>query len=757
MLIDLFINAGWYTVPLKGKLERLPNGKKTTPNFETNWKLKYSKEFNKEQSPLAAALTGKQSGIIALDCDNDLTYSMFKAMDPDYKFHFISEGKPEGGGTIIYRYTDKVSTFKLKTDTIALDFFSEGGSIYLPTEENYTKQSWEDKGELPELHECPPVILAMLETFKAKQAIPEIKQVEIKHVISNRLAPILETFVKLKKYEPALFKIITPYSFRDLPIYITKGHLHPNDIPKGRGMEYLSKVSAILGSDISVNIELYTNSMLLINSLWQGQDRPKGKDELMSTIINPMIEGKASIDGETIWKYDPHWEKMGFIATTLNGDYIESFYDDIKGIYYLINYTVPYVRAFSDKRALITTLKTLLGRTISEQQYDGAKQLVRTILNPSLEFGHIANSDKYNLFRQTLELAVLNNPHVYTSQYKRPNTIIKYFETLIPDDYMRNYILSFMKTKLTTFKYSPIILYLIGKPGSGKDTMVNIFRKIICNDYTSKPDTRVFLEQYNGWMLDKYLIQLDEYGNKLTKVSERQEVLGKLKAYTGSSEIQIRSMRMDGYNYKHCSTFILTANSNPLPLEMEDRRVAYAKTPNILSKADWVRDAGGIANVVEKLIPAEIMDFCYYLGTEVKTLTSDSYVIAPETEDKERLILDSLPAVETIVFYIQKNRWEDLVALSIELGISDFCKDWDKGRLLDTKLAELYSAMTEGHGIHRSLIRKLKEIGISRLHTTKGGANAFYYYINDLNRHVPPDYNEHFGLSAKHSGIKGLD
>lgn len=732
MLIDLFIKAGWYTVPLKGKLERLEGGKKTLPIFEEDWRKKYSSVFNEKQVKLAGVITGAISGIVAIDCDNQLTYDMFKTFDPDYNFHFISKGKPNGGGTIIYSYNNNVGSFKLNTEEIALDFYSDEGFVYLPTENNQTKESWETVDTLPRLKEMPDSILAMLKTFKSK--VPEHtvrKDNGPKHTISNRLAPMLINFLKTKKYDPILFRVITPYSFRDIPSYVSKGHLHPNDVPQGRGSEYLSKVSAILGNDISIDIETYTNTMMLINSFW---DEPMETSKLNSTIINPMIEERATVDGQVIWQYDAHWEQMGFIATALNGDYLESFYDDVKGLYYLINYTIPYIKTFTDKRPVITTLKTLLGRPITEVQYDSTKQLIRTSLNPSLEFGHVEGSDAFNLFRQTPELNVLNNPKPYATQYNRPNNILAYFESLIPDDYMRAYVLSFFKTKLTTFKYSPVILYLIGKPGSGKDTMINIMRQIIGHEYVSRPDTKVFLEQYNGWMIDKYLIQLDEYGNKLTKTSEKQEVLGKLKAYTGSDEIQIRAMRQDGFNYKHCTTFIMTANSNPLPIETDDRRVAFIKTPNKLSSQSWVNEAGGVSHVVEDLIPNEIMDFCYYLATEVDVLTGDEYTQAPDTEDKERLILDSLPAAEQIIFYIQNSRFEELKELAEEYGVKDFDENWEKNRLEDDRLSDLYDVMTEGHGSNRTIVKMMKGIGCKRSHTTRNGANAFYYYINDLHK-----------------------
>lgn len=732
MLIDLFIKAGWHTVPMKGKLERLENGKKTLPHMEEEWRKKYTANFNEERVRLAGAISGAKSGFIAIDCDNDVTYTIFKALDPDYSFHFVSKGKPAGGGTIIYRYTPDVGGFKLSNGTLALDFYSDEGFIYLPTEDNYTKESWEGTVELPVLNDAPPAVLAMLSTLKSKSAASGVVNTPaIRHTISNRLAPMLETFVKVKKYDAQLFKIITPYSFRDLPTYITKGHLHPEDIPAGRGSEYLSKVSAILGADISVSVELYTNTMMLINSFWSD---PMEKTQLLKTIINPMIEERSTVDGKTIWQYDPHWEKMGFIATTLNGNYIESFYDDVKGLYYLVNYTVPYVRTYSDKRPLITTLKTLLGRPVTETTYDTSKQLIRTSLNPSLEFGHIEGGDQFNLFRQTQELHILNNPAPYKSQYQRPNTIIKYFESLIPDDFVRSYVLSFIKTKLTTFKYSPVMLYMIGKPGSGKDTMVGILRTILGQDYVAKPDTKVFLEQYNGWMIDKYIIQLDEYGNKLNRMSDKQEVLGKLKAYTGSAELQIRAMRSDGYNYLHCTTFIVTANSNPLPIETDDRRVCFIKTPNKLEREDWVIEQGGIT-VVQAAIKAEIMDFCYYLGTEIKTLRADDYVIAPYTSDKDNLIVDCMPAAEKIAYYIQNSKFEALAEWAVEYNIVDFTAGWDKGRLEDEKLQDLYSAVTEGQGLAHTVIRKLKELGLSRSHTTRMGSNSFYYQIPELHKY----------------------
>ena len=82
--IKPFIDLKWHTVPLKGELKRLSNGKKTIPKFPENWKAHYKKEFNDKEAELGGALTGEVPGIIAIDCDNTATYEIFKALDPEY-------------------------------------------------------------------------------------------------------------------------------------------------------------------------------------------------------------------------------------------------------------------------------------------------------------------------------------------------------------------------------------------------------------------------------------------------------------------------------------------------------------------------------------------------------------------------------------------------------------------------------------------------------------------------------------------------
>ena len=104
-----FIDLGFYVVPLEGTITRLSNGKKKLPRFPNAWKEVYlehaydPEDEGEDVAKTGAFITGIKSGAVSIDCDNQATYDIFKALDPEYGFHFVSNGKKEGGGSIGYR------------------------------------------------------------------------------------------------------------------------------------------------------------------------------------------------------------------------------------------------------------------------------------------------------------------------------------------------------------------------------------------------------------------------------------------------------------------------------------------------------------------------------------------------------------------------------------------------------------------------------------------------------------------------------
>ena len=169
-------------------------------------------------------------------------------------------------------------------------------------------------------------------------------------------------------------------------------------------------------------------------------------------------------------------------------------------------------------------------------------------------------------------------------------------------------------------------------------------------------------------MLDTYFCQLDEFGNQLTNAREKDEALGKLKAYTGKRRITIRKMRTDGFSYDHNVTFISTANKNPFMLEDGDRRVCFLSTP---TKFEHYELGVPLDNAYD-IIVSQIKDFCYYLATEVEELPKSEYVIAPDAPEKHRMVADSMYAAARICYAFKHEMHDYLKEAAQDLGANLF-------------------------------------------------------------------------------------
>lgn len=724
-----FIELGWHTVPLRGQLIRHEDGTKTIPDFDKDWRQKYTDNKNTRVTKIGGVITGKVSNIVAIDCDNEATYDLFRALDIDYDFVFISKGKGYRAGTIIYEYSEDLPPgFMTHNDSLSLDFYSDEGFVYLPTIQNKTKVPL--TAPLPRINAMPPAVKMLLEQlYLATKVKPQTNEPTRTNIMTAHcINPLVTKFVNNKEFLPGLFRIITPKDFRSLDEYQANGYLHPADVPDGRGSEYLSKVSAILGSDISIDDELYVQAMQQINKLF---DNPMQQSRLESTILDPMVEKKSSINGKPIWQYDENWSDYRLVLTSKRQTVLEAGFDDNRNLYYLIDELHQKYYSFIRDSEMMSYVEASVVNPPKKIDMKKSLPIINVISDPHKEFGFHEGDDPtartFNTFVPSEEILIINNPERHKQHYSKPKAIISYLESLIPNDMIRKYVLRFLRTKLTTFKYSPVILYFMGKPGSGKDTFVSILEQIMTS--VARPSVEEFLEVFNDWMLDNYFVQLDEYGNQLTTIKEREKALGKLKSYTGKSKIQVRAMRVTGKTFYHNVTFVMTANKNPLMLEEEDRRICFISTPNVLKKQKWVQEMGGVA-AVHNNIMNEIKDFCYWLATEFTNLGDSDYVSPPEAEDKNKLIADSMHAAQRIAFAIKNSMSTYLVNLAEEYGCDELTiEELRMNNYNSEVLDELYSEMTNYEGNTRSLMKALRSAGLKVTPTTRNGNKAYNIHM----------------------------
>ncbi len=727
--IEPFIKLGWHTVPLTGELKRQEDGTKTIPNFPKGWREKYATKLNTTATKIGGVITGTKSGILAIDCDNSDTFNLFRMLDPKYSFVFVSKGKGKDCGTILYRYYNSCPTsFGIKNELLELDFYGENGFVYLPTENNTSKETWHD---IPEIKEAPPAVktlLVQLHLLYQNKARPAEAVQETSSTHTSYLAPLIDEFVLRGEFMPGLFKIITPKAFRSEKEYVKRGYLHPKNIPDGRGSEYLSKLSTIFGADPSVDDELYVKAMHAVNCLW---DDPMDSARMDKTICDPMIEQKVSINGEVVWQYDKLWAENRLVMRTKRQASIEVAYDDQRLMYYIIDLANERSQQFDSDNALQGHLEAITVNPVPKKELKSKLPIINVRANPSKDFGFSDSIDAtvrdFNPFISSPELRIINDPESYKSQYNEPKMILKYLETLIPEDAMRDYTLGFLKRKLTTFKYSPAVLYFLGVHGSGKDTFVSILEKIM--GHVARPKAKEFIEKNNAWLLDAYFVQLDEFGNQLNKASDKDEALGLLKAYSGKPKVSVRTMRNDGYDYHHSVTFIMTQNKQPLMLEDGDRRIVFLHTPNVLSTQEWVEEAGGITKVYD-LINAEIKDFCYYLATEVEAVTPDAYMVPPYSKHKHNIIADSMFAAQRISYAVKYGMQDYLIDLANEYNDERAAKAFSTARVTTGDLETLYDEMTEYKGEMRSLVKVLRASGVQLMPTTTNGEKVHKLKLN---------------------------
>lgn len=712
--IQPYIDKGWYTVPLKGYLDRLEDGTKTLPEFPLNWKKRFTDKRNSTPSKLGGTITGKISGIIAIDCDNEVTWKIFRGLDPEYEFIFKSKGKGKECGTVIYEYDiDLANSFSISDTDLQLDFYSDKGFVYLPTTANKTKDTLY---QLPKVQSAPYTVKILLKQL-AKRVKP-VNTSRVHNVITaNCLNPLITHLSSKNEFMPGVFKVITPKDFRDLPEYVEKGYLHPCDIPEGRGSEYLSKVSAILGADISIDKQLYVKAMTLINRMFVS---PMKSDRLDSTICDPMVHGKACVDNVPIWQEDTEWRAYRLILQSKRQSSLELVFDDNTNTYYAVDIINTKIFAFGRDAEMFSFIETAAVAPPKKPTIKKSIPIANVKSLPHIDFGFSEGDDPtarlLNTFAPTPYLTIFRNPDSYKEKYNRPITTLKYLDSLIPEVAIREYVIRFLKTKLATFNYSPIILYFLGVPGSGKDVFVSLLETILGK--ATKPTVREFLEVYNSWMLDSYVIHLDEYGDQITNPKDKQEVLGKLKAYSGKEIIRLRKMRTDGFEVKHSATFISTANENPFLIDEDDRRMVFISTPNVLSRQQWVIDYGGVAKVVDK-IKSELADLCYYLATEVELLGTSEYLMPPQSEHKDELIADSMYAAKRLSYAIRHGMWSYLVDIGVDNNCPEFAEAVRNRDITTLELEEVYESLTNGKGNPRTLLKQLRDDNIPLKATTR--------------------------------------
>ena len=752
--ISPFMDLGWYVVPLDGSIKRKKDGTKTTPIFKGKWKeLYYDNPYEGEPSNLGAVICDK-SGIISVDCDDEATYQLFKSLDPKYDFAFVSKDKPSGGASIIYKLPEDLKdtrAFRIHDSTMQLDFQTGPLLQFLPTTSNESKEDWkaETFADLPTLKEPPLKVVQLLNTISnlyqsSKSLTTSSGDATVYSTLKHykHLAPFLDGFLSTQQFNDELFRILTPKSLQGSVQYMRERTLHPNNVPDGKGNEYITCVAGVLVCDASVSPSLFKKFMIHLNTMW---DRPYSR-EAITKIIEYQVNRK-------LWVYDEDWKDRVSLILTEYNTLVKVFYDPITRLYYTVDsvygmsvfnnvdtipkhlnsivegtrrYKTPEIYNYLEKRQIIVSAKEAFGDSMPDD--DDAGRLV-----------------KHNVFQRSKAYAVLLEPELYKEEFegKVPHTTIAFFKHLIPDDDTREYVIRFILTKLRTMNFSEVILYFLGKTGAGKNLFVDWLAKITENKANTSTDYQMvvevdlenFLSKYNLWIVNALFANLDEYGEKTQGSFEDRKVLAQLKSYTGKENIQLRTMNTDPQSTKHKCTFILTANENRLSPDLEDRRIVLIDTPDMLSRAKFVVDAGGKSQAIETMFN-EVELWCYYWATNYKELSADAYRTPPVSKFKQDLILSHLPPSKKIAAIIADQNLRMLVQIMDDNDmIKELTDDAPHGAISKKTLVALFEVITEGTSARKPMLdRALRELDLEPSRIRFGKRSDMGYNFHALRK-----------------------
>lgn len=521
---------------------------------------------------------------------------------------------------------------------------------------------------------------------------------------------ILTPFINTGKYDKTLFSLLSNH----------KHDIDPILIDLSSRERYLRNISNTLKFDVSIDKQTHYTIMHMINNMLK---KPMSIDHILTPAYN------------NYFAYDPNWHETGVLFKNRTGDTMEGIVDNKSfGRCIIVNHDEQLVHHCTSARMLNSIVKIMGGIHISERAFLN-RAFQTTIINDHTKtWGWHSNKKYFNVVESTEALSIINSPSFYSSKHEFPHITLKYLQSLIPNNDSREYVLRFLKTKFTSFAYSPIILNFVGVQGSGKDVFVSLLSRI--DPKVGKPTPMKLKSHLNEWMRDTAFIHLDEYSDKLPQDHIRSSVIGCIKSISGSPNLQLNKKDLE--IIQHHNTFILTSNKNPFDIVADDRRFVTINCPYRLDKLQWVKDYGGISKVV-KQIEKETLDFSYYLGTHIEpfALDDENYMVAQVTP------IRALTPTDHIAYLLENNNIKELISLFLANGINKYNEGWEKDRLYFDKLYELYKKMANlepsrlEHGKFRKAINKAMG---GRARETKTSTNyrvtaRFYYNIPDLHEY----------------------
>lgn len=659
--IGIFIDSGWSTIPYDSI--RYENGKKVAlPPIK--WK-EYTITKNTKRSAAGAVICDK---VLVIDCDSLEATKRFLDIAKIEGIESIEDLSKEGIedkiGLIVkttkgyhFYFNNQGEFSDLRDEKIDIQATNKR-IVYLPSESSEGKEIIAINRVLSEDFKTYKILLTDInhnikEWFKSlsKEENP-IEAKKVRYTLGTPLA-------KIPLGSNLFFKRLTPKSYKEDSFYreiIDKqGYLHPNDIRDGDGNDYLVSIAGILCSDPTIDINDFWKIMEFVNSLW---DYPLSQEDLEKKIEAYPMNRYAGCP----FVYDEKWEEMQYSFIDVDGNDIMMVYDLKTSKYIIANLSTDTILTKNSSDA-VSFYANRTGEKIGNAKLASILIGVNVEFNPLAPFG-LSEDKKFNIYKHSKYLEILNSDYAYAKHEIEDSKTCKalpFFKHLFKDS--TEYFLRFLKTKFTTFKYSPTTFCLFDdEGGAGKGALEVFLGRFIGMDKITRIPYDTFQSKFTSDYEGKLVIFFNEFPEDF-KI--RKANTDKIKEITGSPTSKIEKKGCDPYEVVNYATHFITSNRISVEIREGDRRFCVVQCDK---KFDDVFYSGYFDEMTSD---EELSKLAIYLREFVQPLSHKEYMSPPMTIAKELFVDCNESDLDVMVRRLCEQDYDSIYEISKEFFIAE--------------------------------------------------------------------------------------
>ena len=500
----------------------------------------------------------------------------------------------------------------------------------------------------------------------------------------------------------------------------------PVNIPDGQSNQMYLNISTRLGSDETISSTDYEQAMIKFNQHHQR----KTPAELKGTITQRMLS-----NANGLWRYDPTKETNTF--TTTHRRYktqISAYFDSSDG-----SYIIHYLDAEGSSKIHIVR-NTGAYTELLEKISNISRAQLRNATSRVVAVDVISDYSKnpgYNHKSATYNKAFMNsNLTAFTGtkplSYEEPNTLVDMMLYMWGESF--DYLLATTKHRYSTFQYSPVVTFLQGTEGSGKDLTITLLTAGFTN-IAQTLNYQLMKDKHSNWQTEDNAI-FSEVGD--WKQMEREDLLAELKTISGSNgQVTFRDMQKTAKVVPTLIKIWITGNQwlkvHSDPITQRRVHIVYMSKP-------LEKELGGPYSrhdMNEILSEQNIQNFYYWLGNVFvpKHFTIDMYnnAISQQGTDAYKMYIEDVESSsDRVSTLLWTQKYSDLIkALKIyHLTLEDLIYKYNKASNLVATVSSLKQAFARNTG--GDVISKT----INRLSSEKDGGKRLLFDKDTVEKYI---------------------